>query len=89
MANKLMYFPNDAIQNNPFCRLKLVVETLRHSTKRINQSKFTQVPKVVKPTVIIKLRVYCNKQPIVSSLSLSGYNRNLAFKGNAISATCE
>ena len=32
MADKLIYIPNDAIQNYPFCKLKLVVETFEHST---------------------------------------------------------
>ena len=36
------YIPNDATQNYRFCRLKLVVEMLEHST----ESK----TKVVKPT---------------------------------------
>ena len=30
MADKLVYIPNDDTQNFPFCRLKLVVETLEH-----------------------------------------------------------
>ena len=30
--NGLMYIPNDSTQNYPFCRLKLVVETIEHST---------------------------------------------------------
>ena len=50
MAYKLKYIPNDDEQNNTFCRLKLVVETFEHSTQCTNQSKFTEVPKVVKPT---------------------------------------
>ena len=29
MASKLMYSPNDDIQNYPFCRLKLEVETFK------------------------------------------------------------
>ena len=28
MADKLMNIPNDVTQNYPFCRLKIVVETL-------------------------------------------------------------
>ena len=32
MANKLMYIPYDDAKNNPFCRLKLVVDTFGHST---------------------------------------------------------
>ena len=50
MADKLMYITNDDTQNYHFCRLKLVVETFEHSTWLTNQSKFTEVPKVVKPT---------------------------------------
>ena len=42
-----MYIPNDDRQNYPFCKLKLEVATFKHST---NNSKFIQVPKVVKPT---------------------------------------
>ncbi len=30
MADKLMYIPNDFIQNYRFCRLQLVVESLVH-----------------------------------------------------------
>ena len=49
MANK--YIPNDNSQKKSFFRLKLVVEeTFEHSTKRINQSKITKVPKVGKST---------------------------------------
>ena len=32
MADKLMYIPNNDTQNYPYCRLKLVVETIGHST---------------------------------------------------------
>ena len=32
MADKMMYIPNDDTQNNPFCILKLFVETVVHST---------------------------------------------------------
>ena len=32
LADKLMYIPNDDTQNNPFCRLQLVVEMFGHST---------------------------------------------------------
>ena len=32
MADDLMYIPNDATQNYPFCRLQLVDETFGHST---------------------------------------------------------
>ena len=50
MADELIYIPNDDIQNYPFGRLQLVVETFGHSNKLTNQSKFTIIPKVVKPT---------------------------------------
>ena len=50
MADKLMYIPNDNTQNCPFCNVKLVVETFEQATKYSNQSKFTKVPKIVKPT---------------------------------------
>ena len=43
MADKLMYIPNDSTQNDPFCRLQLVVDT------DFNQSTH-EMPKVVKPT---------------------------------------
>ena len=33
MANELMYIPNDNIQNNPFCRLQLVLETFGPDTQ--------------------------------------------------------
>ena len=32
MDDKFMYIPNDDTQNYLFCRLKLVVETFKHST---------------------------------------------------------
>ena len=35
----------------PFCRLKLVDEKYEHSNYWINQSKFTKVPKIVRPTL--------------------------------------
>ena len=47
MTDKLMYIPNDYTQNYPFCRLKIVVETLNLMKQPI---KFTKVPKVVKLT---------------------------------------
>ena len=49
MAEELMYIPDD-IQNYPFCRLQLEVETFEHSTWWTKQSKFTEVSKVIKPT---------------------------------------
>ena len=33
MAGELMYIQNDCTQNYPFRRLKLMVETFRHSTQ--------------------------------------------------------
>ena len=45
-----MSIPNDDTQNHPFCRIKLLVETFKHSTYETNQSKFTKVPKVVETT---------------------------------------
>ena len=50
MADNVMYIPNYDTRNNPLFKLKLVVETFEHSTKWTNESKFTKVPKVVKPT---------------------------------------
>ena len=40
MTDKLMYIPNVNIQILTFCILKLVDETLGHSTLLTNQSKF-------------------------------------------------
>ena len=37
MADKLMYISNDDTQNYPFCKFKLVIETLEHLTKSTNQ----------------------------------------------------
>ena len=42
MADKLLYIPDNDTQNYPFCRLKLVVETLK--------PPINEVPKVVEPT---------------------------------------
>ena len=32
IKDKIMYIPNGNTQNNPFCKLQLVVENLGHST---------------------------------------------------------
>ena len=40
----------DDTQNYPFFKFKLEVATFKHSTYLSNNSKFIQVPKVVKPT---------------------------------------
>ena len=56
MADTVMYILNVNTQDFPFCRLKLVFETFKHSIQLTNQSN--QVSKVEKPTnkkVIIKL----------------------------------
>ena len=37
MDDKLMHILNDDSQNNPFCRLQLVVEILRHSPIKIQE----------------------------------------------------
>ena len=50
MAEKLMYIPNADTQNYLIFSVKLVVETFEYSTLCMNQSIFTEVPKVVKPT---------------------------------------
>ena len=39
MAYRLMYITNDDTQNYPFCRLKLVVEMLKHSKTNQNSLK--------------------------------------------------
>ena len=44
-----MYIPNDDTQNYPLCKSKLGVKTFEQSTIWSNQSRFTKVPKVVKP----------------------------------------
>ena len=44
MADKFLYIPNDDTLNNPFFRLKLMVETFEHSTKWTSQSKFNKSP---------------------------------------------
>ena len=50
MARLIVRYNDTITQNYPFCRLKFVVETFKHSTKLTNQSNFTKVPKVIKPT---------------------------------------
>ena len=45
MADKLMYITHDDTQNYPFCKLQIVFETFGHSTKWMNQSKFSKVVK--------------------------------------------
>ena len=46
MANKLMYNPNNDTQNDPFCRLKSLVE---HSTEEPTNQNSMKFSKVVKP----------------------------------------
>ena len=48
MVDKLMYIPNNDIQNYPFCKLQLVVKTFGLN-KPTNQN-FIKVPKVVEST---------------------------------------
>ena len=49
MADQFMYIPNDVIQNFPFYRLHLVVETFdAELNEPTNQNP--KVPKVVMPT---------------------------------------
>ena len=66
MVNKFMSIPNDNTQNNPFCKLQLVVETFVHLTLETNQSKL-KVPKVVEPmnkkTLLENFGDKYNKQP--------------------------
>ena len=50
VSNRTMYLPYDDTQNYPIYNVKLVVETFKYSTLLTNQSKFTQVPKVINPT---------------------------------------
>ena len=44
MTVKLIYIPNDDLQNQPFSKLKLVNETL--NTQHTEQTNRTKVPKV-------------------------------------------
>ena len=55
MADKLMYIPHDGTQNFPFCRLKLMVKTIEHSTLLTNQSNS---PKVVNPMIKKRLKLW-------------------------------
>ena len=68
-----MYIPHKVTQNYPFYRLKLMVETFGHSTKKPTNQNLLKVPKVDKPTnkktLLCNFGDECNKQPIVPSLS--------------------
>ena len=46
MVDKLMYIPNDELQDYPFCIVKLVDETFGHSTKNQPIKIHSKVPKV-------------------------------------------
>ena len=50
MADKLMYIPNDATQNYPFCRLHLVNERLEIQHNEATNQNSIEVPKDVNPT---------------------------------------
>ena len=45
-----MYIPKDDTENNPFCRLKLVVVTLNTTNLSDPTNQNSLVPKVVGPT---------------------------------------
>ena len=64
MVDKLIYIPNDDIQNYHFYRLQLVVN------EPTNQNSL-KVPKVVestnKETLLQNFGDWCNKQPNVSN----------------------
>ena len=63
--------PNDDIQNYPFCKLQIVVETFRHSNESTNQKtiKESKVVKLTsKKTLSQNFGDYCIKQPNVPSL---------------------
>ena len=55
MANKLIYIPKDITQNQPFCRLQLVVETFGHSTYELTNQKSSPQSYKEYENVIIKL----------------------------------
>ena len=50
MAVKLMYIPNDDIQNYRFCRLRIVGEIFGHQPNEPTNQNSIKGPKVVKPT---------------------------------------
>ena len=79
MADKLMYIPDDATQNCPFCRLQLVVETCGPST---NQPKFNKIsqelketspmsPPYLSSTLSFQKQSYCINQSAKNKVSLS------------------
>ena len=49
-ADELIYIPNKDTQNYFFCWLQFVVEIFGYLTKWINQSKYFEIPKNIKPT---------------------------------------
>ena len=50
MADKLMYIPNDAKLNFPFCRLELVVDWSDTQLSEPSNQNSIKVPKVVEAT---------------------------------------
>ena len=47
MADKLTFIPNDDTLNYPFCRLKLVVESLDTQLNEPTNQNSIKVPKVI------------------------------------------
>ena len=45
-----MYIPNDDVQNYPFCRLQLKVETFKTKLNEPTNQNSNKAPEVVKPT---------------------------------------
>ena len=50
MTDKLLYIPNDDMQNCPFYRLQLMIETFDTQLNELTNKNLMKVPKVVKPT---------------------------------------
>ena len=65
-----MHIPKYDTQNNPFCRFKLVLKTLEHSTYWLTKQNSKESPKLLRMNKRIwwNFGDQCNKQPIVSSI---------------------
>ncbi len=53
MTDKFVYIPNDYIQNDPFCRLQLIVETFDTQLNEPTNQNSIKVVKDVKPTSLM------------------------------------
>ncbi len=80
MADKLIYIPNNDTQNDPFSRLKLVVETNKNKqqqyfTKRKRYCKFLETSVINSPLSTLSLSLILGTEFYNSSKTIEDYSK--------------